>query len=189
MRKDPKQSRSRATVDTILEASVRVLVDVGYPRATTRRIADRAGVSIGSLYQFFSSKDEIYAAVLEAELAQLHPPMPPPSRPTRQGFEAALSALIMSATADLLVTRHLMRQAPHLIAQSRLYAQKPMLKQMFEHAFTSQARQQNRAQVTFETIYSILDLLFVNGWPPGNPAVSRSQKCAELARILTAASR
>ncbi len=59
-RKRPKQRRSKATFDAILEAGARVLVDEGYERATTNRIAEVAGVGIGSLYEFFPNKDAIF---------------------------------------------------------------------------------------------------------------------------------
>jgi AcrR family transcriptional regulator len=63
-RKTPKQERSRDTVDVILEAAARVLVRLGYARATTNRIADAAGISVGSLYQYFPSKDAIAVELL-----------------------------------------------------------------------------------------------------------------------------
>ena len=64
-RKKPRQDRSRATVDAILEATARVLVEVGYERASTNRIARVAGVSIGSLYQYFPGKEALVAALVE----------------------------------------------------------------------------------------------------------------------------
>ena len=64
-RKDASQERSRATVDALLEATARILVREGFDRASTNRIADVAGVSIGSLYQYFPSKEALVAAVVE----------------------------------------------------------------------------------------------------------------------------
>jgi AcrR family transcriptional regulator len=64
-RKSATQRRSRQTVDAILEATARVLVKEGYDRASTNRIAAVAGVSIGSLYQYFPSKEALVAAVSE----------------------------------------------------------------------------------------------------------------------------
>ena len=58
-RKQPKQSRSEALVATILEAAVRVLAEEGAQRFTTARVAERAGVSVGSLYQYFPNKASI----------------------------------------------------------------------------------------------------------------------------------
>jgi AcrR family transcriptional regulator len=64
-RKSASQERSRLTINTILEATTRVLMKEGYDRASTNRIAAAAGVSIGSLYQYFPSKEALVAAVSE----------------------------------------------------------------------------------------------------------------------------
>jgi AcrR family transcriptional regulator len=63
-RKSASQKRSRVTVDTLLEATARVLVKQGYDRASTNRIAATAGVSIGSLYQYFPNKEALVAALV-----------------------------------------------------------------------------------------------------------------------------
>jgi AcrR family transcriptional regulator len=63
-RKKPQQDRSAAMVEAILAAAARVFVDEGYARATTNRIAAAAGVSVGSLYQYFPSKDAIAVELL-----------------------------------------------------------------------------------------------------------------------------
>jgi AcrR family transcriptional regulator len=62
-RKSASQERSRLTVNAILEATARVLMKEGYDRASTNKIAAVAGVSIGSLYQYFPSKEALVAAV------------------------------------------------------------------------------------------------------------------------------
>ena len=59
------------TVDALIEATARVLVKEGYDRASTNRIAAVAGVSIGSLYQYFPSKEALVAAVIERHLQKL----------------------------------------------------------------------------------------------------------------------
>lgn len=64
-RKAPKQRRSRATVEAILEATARVLVEEGYEKASTNRIAKVAGVSIGSLYQYFPGKEALVLALVQ----------------------------------------------------------------------------------------------------------------------------
>jgi AcrR family transcriptional regulator len=58
-RKEPKQSRSNDLVSAVLTAAVQVLVDEGAQRFTTARVAEKAGVSIGSLYQYFPNKASI----------------------------------------------------------------------------------------------------------------------------------
>jgi AcrR family transcriptional regulator len=64
-RKQPMQSRSRATYDAILDAAAQVLADEGYPASTTNKIAERAGASIGSVYEYFPSKEAIFTALIE----------------------------------------------------------------------------------------------------------------------------
>lgn len=64
-RKPASQERSRVTIEAILEATARVLVKDGYDRASTNKIAGVAGVSIGSVYQYFPSKEALVAAVCE----------------------------------------------------------------------------------------------------------------------------
>jgi AcrR family transcriptional regulator len=58
----PVQARSRATVEAILDGAARVLASRGYSGTTTNHIADAAGVSIGSFYQYFADKDDVIAA-------------------------------------------------------------------------------------------------------------------------------
>lgn len=67
-RKVPKQARSRATLDAILEATARVLVREGFDRASTNRVAREAGVSIGSLYQYFPSKEALVSALIDRHI-------------------------------------------------------------------------------------------------------------------------
>lgn len=64
-RKTPRQGRSRETVDTLLEATARVLIQDGYEGTSTNKIAQKAGVSIGSLYQYFPNKESLIAALID----------------------------------------------------------------------------------------------------------------------------
>jgi AcrR family transcriptional regulator len=64
-RKHASQERSRATVNALVEATARILVREGFDKASTNRVAELAGVSIGSLYQYFPSKEALVAAVIE----------------------------------------------------------------------------------------------------------------------------
>jgi AcrR family transcriptional regulator len=67
MRKSPTQARAAHTVDAIVEAATQILQSDGEDRLTTNRIAERAGVSIGSLYQYFADKEAIVEAIAERE--------------------------------------------------------------------------------------------------------------------------
>lgn len=65
-RKLPQQERARATVEAILDATAQLLVEEGYHKTSTNKIAKRAGVSVGSLYQYFPNKEAVVAGVVEA---------------------------------------------------------------------------------------------------------------------------
>lgn len=82
-RKWPQQGRSRATFDALLDATARILEDHGYEALTTNAVAERAGASIGTLYEYFPDRETLVAllvdrearrvlAALEASMASLH---------------------------------------------------------------------------------------------------------------------
>ena len=64
LRKTPSQTRAMRTVDTLFEAATRILASEGEAGFTTNRIAERAGFSIGTLYQYFPSKEAIVVALV-----------------------------------------------------------------------------------------------------------------------------
>jgi len=71
-RKTPRQERSKVMVEAILEAAAQIFAELGYARATTNKIAERAGVSVGSLYQYFPNKDSLISSLHEVHHAKIH---------------------------------------------------------------------------------------------------------------------
>jgi len=67
-RKTPVQTRAAVTVEAISEATIQVLLSHGADRLTTTRVAERAGVSVGTLYQYYPNKESLLFAVLEDHL-------------------------------------------------------------------------------------------------------------------------
>ena len=99
-RKSPRQERSRATVEALLEATTDILLRDGYAKLTTNRIAERAGVNIASLYQYFPGKDAIVAelrwrhgADQRAALRQVF------AEHTAGGLESTIRALVSVGVA------------------------------------------------------------------------------------------
>ncbi len=70
-RKKPKQERSQATVEAILTATAHILTESGYDRFNTNRVAELAGVSIGSLYQYFPNKEALILALAEQHALEM----------------------------------------------------------------------------------------------------------------------
>jgi len=71
LRKEPSQRRSKELVDIIVKATTRVLLKDGYEGCTTNRVAEVAGVSIGSVYQYFPNKESLVVRVMERHQQKL----------------------------------------------------------------------------------------------------------------------
>ena len=70
-RKSPRQDRSKVTVDAILDATAHIIVTDGYDQLSTNRVAERAGVSIGSLYQYFPNKEALVGELVDRFSGQI----------------------------------------------------------------------------------------------------------------------
>jgi AcrR family transcriptional regulator len=70
-RKSPVQARSTASVEAILKATIQVLLRIGKERLTTTRVAERAGVSVGTLYQYFPNKTALLRAALQRHMSEV----------------------------------------------------------------------------------------------------------------------
>ncbi|MCB1687728.1 MAG: TetR/AcrR family transcriptional regulator [Halioglobus sp.] len=71
MRSKGKQARSRHTIQTILTGAAQLLIELGYSRATTNKIAERSGFSVGTLYQYFEGKEDIYLELMAHECGKI----------------------------------------------------------------------------------------------------------------------
>ena len=67
----PRQARSKAMVDTILDATARVLVERGYAKTNTNIVAELAGISVGSLYRYYPNKGALVTALQGRHVAQM----------------------------------------------------------------------------------------------------------------------
>ena len=109
-RKQPRQTRSQVTVDAVFEASIQVLLSDGPRRLTTTRVAERAGVSVGTLYQYYPNKQALLYAVLERHLQRVGDSV---AAAARASHHASLAAMV-SAVVDAFV-----RAKTERIAESR----------------------------------------------------------------------
>jgi AcrR family transcriptional regulator len=106
-RKMPSQLRSALTVDAILEGAAHILERQGLEGYTTNAIAQRSGVSIGSLYQYFPAKDAITAALIERESASIAQEVAAALQ--IRNFKTALRAMVDSAVRQQLKRPELAR--------------------------------------------------------------------------------
>lgn len=118
-RKRPRQARAKTTFDAIVEAAARLLRERGLNALTTNHIAKKAGVSIGTLYEFFPNRDAILAELCRSRLEHLR-------REVADGVERALQLdagagvdhlvrrLIAAVSADRELLRAILRDAAFL---------------------------------------------------------------------------
>ena len=114
-RRKPSQARSRRAVESIIEAAAQVLERRGYQGATTNRIAERAGVSVGTLYQYFNNKDEIFNALIERETTSFLEAIEGSISGPEVENRAAIRKLLEAAYASdqlVLGVRQVMRNLP-----------------------------------------------------------------------------
>jgi AcrR family transcriptional regulator len=126
-RKAPAQQRSRATVDGIVAATARVLVRDGYDSLSTNRVAKEAGVSVGSLYQYFPGKEALVAAVMERYASRLQENIAermksaPPAATAEDVATEMIRAMLVAQQAEPRLHRALVEQVPRIGALRRLH--------------------------------------------------------------------
>ncbi len=115
-RKAPKQARSKETVDTILEATARVLARRGYAGMNTNAVAEVAGVSVGSIYQYFPNKDALIAAVHRRHALQMRAIIVRvlSGSPAKATLRAAVDALV-----GALLRAHLVEPELHRVLEMK----------------------------------------------------------------------
>ncbi|WII72794.1 TetR/AcrR family transcriptional regulator [Bdellovibrio sp. 22V] len=130
--KAPTQERSRQTVATILDACSRLLISEGFYAITTDKIAKEAGVSIGSLYQFFGNKESVVQAVVKniieedkriiSERMRAISPLPPPER-VKAMIELAVDTIRRNSElrAKLTTIQYYVADAAYISDSIRFY--------------------------------------------------------------------
>lgn len=119
VRRKPSQERSLATCEALIEATARVLVEEGYDRLSTNRVAAVAGVSIGSLYQYYPNKEALVGAVLTREMASVSAVLRAAiagnlEAPLPVFVSALVEALLQSHRENVALRRVMMEQVPRL---------------------------------------------------------------------------
>ncbi len=113
-RRRAKQERAHATLEAILEAAARVLVREGYAGATTNRIAEVAGVSVGTLYQYFAHKNEVFDALIRRETAAILRVLDAQQPDPREGLGITLRRVFAALVAAQPLGPELYRQLEHV---------------------------------------------------------------------------
>lgn len=118
-RRAPVQERSRQLVDDVLQAAAQVVAEVGFERASTNKIARRAGVSVGSIYQYFPDKDALMGALIDNRTQRLEKMitrrmMSMMGSPFPETAEAILRTFVEFVEAEPRLMRIMLEQLPHM---------------------------------------------------------------------------
>ncbi len=118
-RKLPSQARSRALVESLLEATARILMQDGWDALTTNRVAKAAGVSVGSLYQYFPNKEALVSGLVEGwadELTQHLVALGPAlaDAPVHEAIGTLVEATLAVTREDASLHRSVLLQLPRI---------------------------------------------------------------------------
>ncbi len=120
-RRKPSQSRSGQTVEFILEATAHILIHEGYSKASTNRIAEKAGVSIGSLYQYFPNKQALLETLCQRHINQMIELLARQlqntlGKPLEDAIPEIVKAMLEAHALEPELHRVFLEQAPFFIA-------------------------------------------------------------------------
>jgi AcrR family transcriptional regulator len=162
-RRRPRQARAQATVDAIIQATARVLTEEGYDRASTNRIAQAAGVSIGSLYQYFPSKEALVSALVEehtsAMLEVVNRSLSAVGRADLpEGARGMVDAVIAAYRLDPKLHHVLCQEVPKIGELKRIYGFEEKLAELarsYLHALRAQIRHQDLDRAVFLLVNAV----------------------------------
>ena len=192
-RKRPRQPRSRDTVDTLLAATARILVRDGYDHASTNKIALKAGVSIGSLYQYFPNKQALVAELIDRHCEKM-------ATVCREALQASAAAPLETAvlqTVKAMVAAHSIDPKLHAVIKEQVPRVGKMQKLTELHDLTGQLvkeqllRRVSRLRVpdvdlAAFLVVEVVDALIHAFIDPRRPAHDPDRVIAEIADLVLA---
>ncbi|WP_431314029.1 TetR/AcrR family transcriptional regulator [Streptomyces murinus] len=189
MRKEPRQERSRQMVERIVTAGRSVLARDGYARFVTTRVAEEAGISPGSLYQYFRDKDELLTVLMERYWAETGDRVTasladrlndPPDRLIRNAVEALLFAL----EHDSQLLRVVVEEVPPRYSEAHLHALRRRIQDLGSAYLAGRAPGERSGTTRSWVIVSAMEALSVR-WVLERPAIRREELIEELTVLAT----
>lgn len=166
LRKTPSQGRSKATVEAILQAAAQLLLSLGYDKTSTNKIAQLAGVSIGSLYEYFPAKEAIFAEIRRREAQRHYALVMAKPLPTtlREMLRLHLSTYIELVRTNVDLHAALISEVPHFAiveASSEIFSDYMQFSIEFLSAHSGSLRPQRDVsmivELMFRVVYSTID--------------------------------
>jgi AcrR family transcriptional regulator len=162
VRRRPQQRRARETVESVLDAVIRILKHSGPAALTTNRIAEVAGVSIGSVYQYFPDKRAIFSALHERHIQQIgrviQSTLVEHARsPLEHLMRAIIDAMVEAHTTDPELYEMLLTEVPHRADGSREFSVR--LHGVFLLAISSRARELKKGRDLDSVVFVVTHMV------------------------------
>jgi AcrR family transcriptional regulator len=162
VRRRPQQRRARETVESVLDAVIRILKHSGPAALTTNRIAEVAGVSIGSVYQYFPDKRAIFSALHERHIQQIDRVIQSTlvehaRSPLEHLMRAIIDAMVEAHTTDPELYEMLLTEVPHRADGSREFSVR--LHGVFLLAISSRARELKKGRDLDSVVFVVTHMV------------------------------
>lgn len=162
VRRKPKQLRARQTAEAVLDAVIRLLKRGGSAGITTNRIAEVAGVSIGSVYQYFPDKRAIFAALHQRHIEQIdrlvQNKLVEQARSSLENFvRAIIEAMVEAHATDPELYELLMAQVPHRADGTQEFAVR--LHGAFRLAISSRAKELKKRRDLDKVVFVVTHMV------------------------------
>ncbi len=176
-------------VERIVEAGRAVLIRDGYARFATTRVADQAGISPGSLYQYFRDKDELLAVIMERYWTEMGDRVAasladrlsdPPGRLVPNVVEALLSAL----EQDSQLLRIAVEEVPPSYREGRLHDLRRRIQDLSSAYLAGRSSEARRGAARAWVLVSAMEALSVR-WVLDRPPIRREELVEELTTLAT----
>jgi AcrR family transcriptional regulator len=162
VRRRPKQRRARETVEAVLDAVIRILKRDGYRAITTNRIAEVAGVSIGSVYQYFPDKASIFNALHQRHVDQIDRMVQSKlvehaSSPLEDLMRAMIEAMVDAHATDPELYELLLTEVPHKADGTKEFAVR--LHGAFRLAISSRAHELKKRRDLDTVVFIVVNMV------------------------------
>lgn len=190
--KIPRQPRSLEMVHCILNAGMHIIEDEGLHAMTTNRVAERAGVSVGSLYQYFANRESILAGIIERSMLDITQRMQDMHSsavdlPVEQVLRVSLQMMLRYYDPHIAVVRRVLQDAPLLADGGPLLQMERLLVDLLREYLLHNAHRYRlrNGMAGVHVAASTLVLLYLRWLAQPYPRVSEAQFVEALVQQVT----
>jgi AcrR family transcriptional regulator len=188
----PEKASSRGIFDSVVQAANKLFDSLDFDSTTTNKIADKAGVSIGSLYQYFPNKEKIFTYLIDRMIEENRRVFLSVVKENSGKSMREMTASLVDVSVDTFLKRkhflrvifsqlHRINKVEDLLESRRLLSKE--MAEVLRAQFSKEVRHENLENTLFLAMNSFMGVLEAHCMDK-NPQISEAQLKAELARLL-----